>query len=375
MARSQTDGRVPKLALEGVAVLRGTMSVLEVEQLYVEPGEVLAVIGPNGAGKSTLLQVAALLLEPFRGEVRFDGATADHDRLGFRRRLAVAMQEAHLVHGSVLDNAALGLQLRSVSRKERQQRAMAWLRRFGVEGLAQRPTTRLSGGEAQRVSLARAFAIEPELLFLDEPFSGLDEATRHELLDDLQKTLSETGVTTVFVTHDRDEALRLADRVAVLIGGRVRQMGSAAEVFGTPADEEVAKFVGVETIVTGRIVSRDEGLATVAIGDQRITALAPIGETDFVRVCIRPEDVTLQAPMGEGSSSSARNVLWGTVTEVRYTGALARVVLDCGFRLVASVTQRSVEEMGLAQGVSVAAAIKATALHLLPAAHHESELE
>jgi len=356
----------PKLALRGVVVQRGGRDVLTVDALSVDGGEVLAVIGPNGAGKSTLLQVAALLLRPQRGEVRFDGAAVGADTLGLRRRLALAMQAPHLVQGSVLDNAALGLALRGVPARQRRERARAWLRRFGVEALAARAANRLSGGEAQRVSLARAFAVEPELLLLDEPFSGLDEATRGQLLDDLAGALQETGVTTVFVTHDRAEALRLADRVAVLIGGRLRQAGSAAAVFGAPVDEEVAAFVGVETIVAGRVVEVRDGLATIAVGGQRLTALAPPHAGENVRVCIRPEDVVIQLPKAEAPASSARNLLLGTVTEVRPRGPEARVVIDCGFALVATVTRLSVEEMGLAPGARVAASIKATALHLLP---------
>ena len=390
MALRRSSGQAPKLELRDVIVRRAGVEVLRVGELGVETGEVLAVIGPNGAGKSTLLQVAALVLRPSQGEVLFDGAPVGVDTLATRRRLAIALQAPHLIHASVLENAALGLRLRGVAAAERRRRALDWLRRFGVEALAARPATRLSGGEAQRVSLARAFAVAPELLLLDEPFSGLDEATRGGLLDDLAGVLGETGVTTVFVTHDRNEALRLADRVAVLIGGRLRQVGPAAAVFGAPADEEVAAFVGVETIVDGRVVEVRDGLATVAVGGQHLTALAPDHVTERVRVCIRPEDVVIQTPREDAPASSARNLLLGTVVEVRPRGAEARVVIDCGpstlrhgsgqasagqglstssgqgFRLVASVTRLSVEEMGLAPGARVAASIKATALHLLP---------
>jgi len=390
MALRRSSGQAPKLELRDVIVRRAGVEVLRVGELGVETGEVLAVIGPNGAGKSTLLQVAALVLRPSQGEVLFDGAPVGVDTLATRRRLAIALQAPHLIHASVLENAALGLRLRGVAAAERRRRALDWLRRFGVEALAARPATRLSGGEAQRVSLARAFAVAPELLLLDEPFSGLDEATRGGLLDDLAGVLGETGVTTVFVTHDRNEALRLADRVAVLIGARLRQVGPAAAVFGAPADEEVAAFVGVETIVDGRVVEVRDGLATVAVGGQTLTALAPDHMTERVRVCIRPEDVVIQTPREEAPASSARNLLLGTVVEVRPRGAEARVVIDCGpstlrhgsgqasagqglstssgqgFRLVASVTRLSVEEMGLAPGARVAASIKATALHLLP---------
>jgi len=352
------------LEAAGLSVERGGRVVATADAVAVGEGETLAVLGPNGAGKTSLLLALATLI-PSRGDLRHRGAPIA-DPIAFRRRSAVVFQRPLLLDRSVRDNAALGLEIRGVPLSERRVRALAALERFGVAQLADRSAVALSGGEAQRVSLARAFAVEPELLLLDEPFSGLDEATRGQLLDDLAGALQETGVTTVFVTHDRAEALRLADRVAVLIGGRLRQAGSAAVVFGAPVDEEVAAFVGVETIVAGRVVEVRDGLATVAVGGQRLTALAPPHAGENVRVCIRPEDVVIQLPKAEAPASSARNLLLGTVTEVRPRGPEARVVIDCGFALVATVTRLSVEEMGLAPGARVAASIKATALHLLP---------
>ncbi len=387
-----------KLELRDIVVRRGQTTTLTVERLNVEAGQVLAVLGPNGAGKTTLLQVAGLLLRPARGEVLLDGVPAGRDALALRRRIAVAMQDALLVEGSVLDNVALGLKLRGVAKREREERAGRWLRRFGIEGVASRPAGKLSGGEAQRASLARAFAVEPELLLLDEPFGGLDQPTRSALLDDLDSVLRETGVATIFVTHDRDEALRLADRVAVVLDGRLRQEGPAATVFGAPADEEVAAFVGVETIVPGRVLEVRDGLATVDVAGHAIFAVAATALPETVRVCLRPEDIVFQLPSGEARTGSARNLLPGIIREVRVLGPEARVVLDCapstgsrplhggpsageslmetgqgpstgsgqGFRLVGLVTKLSVEDLGLAPGVKVGASFKATAVHLLP---------
>ncbi|HXH21067.1 MAG TPA: ABC transporter ATP-binding protein [Dehalococcoidia bacterium] len=355
----------PKLELRDIAVVRAGSVVLDLDLLAVERGEVLAVVGPNGAGKTTLLQVAALLLAPTRGQVLIDGVAARPGDLALRRRVAVAMQDAMLVAGTVADNVALGLKLRGLPKAAREARARAWLRRFAIEELAGRRASRISGGEAQRASLARAFAIEPEVLFLDEPFGGLDEPTRLRLVDDLAAVVRETGVTTVFVTHDRDEALHLADRVAVILGGRLRQHGTPQEVFGAPVDEEVAAFIGVENILTGRLRSVEAGLAIVDVAGRTLAGVAPPDLTESVRVCLRPEAVTLQR--GEGiAGGSARNALAGTVSQVRPRGAEARVVVDCGFPLVVLVTRLSAEDMGLAPGVPVVATFKATAVHLLP---------
>jgi molybdopterin-binding protein len=355
-----------KVELKGISVRRDGRTVLEVGHLAIEAGEVLAILGPNGAGKSTLLQVAALLSRPRCGEVLFDGAPVKGDSLAVRRRLAVAMQDALLVEGSVLENVALGLKLRGAGRKARAQAARAWLARFGIGELADRPATRLSGGEAQRASLARAFAVQPDVLFLDEPFAGLDEPTRRALLDDLAAVVRETGVTTVFVTHDRDEALHLADRVGIVLGGRLRQIGPPAEVFGAPADEEVAAFIGVENVLAGTLLEDREGVALVDVGGHRVVAVSRPGLGRRVRVCLRPENVTLQRVSEGMVATSARNALAGTVVEVRWRGAEARVTVDCGFPLVTLLTRLSVEEMGLAPGSSVVASFKATAVHLLP---------
>jgi tungstate transport system ATP-binding protein len=356
----------PKLELRDISVRRGGRTVLEVDNLKLEAGEVLAVLGPNGAGKSTLLQVAALLLRPEQGEVLVDGVPARPGDLAQRRRMAVAMQDAMLIGGSVLDNVALGLKLRGVGRKDREARARRWLSRFGIEGLAQRTATKLSGGEGQRASLARAFALEPEVLLLDEPFGGLDEPTRIALLDDLASVIRTTGVTTVFVTHDRDEALHLAGRVAVVLGGRLRQTGTPQEVFGAPVDEDVAAFIGVENVLPGRVVSVQNGLATIDVCGRMLAGIASEVLGESVRVCLRPDAITLQ-PATEGTpQSSARNALSGVVQEVRPRGAEARVVVDCGFPLVVLVTRVSADEMGLEPGVPVVAAFKATAVHLLP---------
>lgn len=237
------------MASPGVAVLeareleveRAGRVVIRAERLAIGEGEILAVLGPNGSGKTSLLLGLATLLA-MRGELLHRGAPIA-DRVAFRRRIGVAFQRPLLLDRSVLDNAALGLELRGVPRAARNARALAALERLGVGGLAGRPAVALSGGEAQRVSLARAFAVGPEILFLDEPFSALDPPTREALIADLARVLGDERVTTVLVTHDRDEARSLADRIAIVIDGRVRQVDRTETVFGAPADEQVARFL------------------------------------------------------------------------------------------------------------------------------------
>jgi tungstate transport system ATP-binding protein len=339
-----------------------------VPALDVLAGEVLAVIGPNGSGKSTLLRVLGLLERPAHGEIRVAGRVVDaRDALAERRRMATVFQEALLADTTVAANVALGLGFRGVGAAETARRVERWLERFGIAALARRPARTLSGGEAQRVALARALVLEPDVLLLDEPFAGLDPLTRTAVLADLGAVLREDRVTTVLVTHDRGEALALADRVAVMMRGRIQQLAPAAEVFQAPVSEEVARFVGVETIVSGRVLERADGVTRVAVAGHTLEIAAPAPAGVPVRLAIRPEDVTLALPAERGGASSARNVLAGSIARITVTDAGARIVVDCGFPLIATVTPRSLAELGLAEGMTIAAVFKASAPHVIPA--------
>ncbi len=235
----------PALVLAGVEVRYGKRQALVVPELTVERGETLALMGPNGSGKTTLLHVAALLRRPDAGEVRIGDRRATRRATpGLRRRLALVMQAPLLFDVGVLANAASGLRFRGLGRRAAEARAGEWLERFGVGHLAGRNARELSGGEAQRVSLARAFAVEPELLLLDEPFSGLDAPTRAALVPELGQRLRETGTAALVVTHDRAEALALADRLGVLLAGRLVQIGDPNDLLARPATDDVAAVLG-----------------------------------------------------------------------------------------------------------------------------------
>lgn len=219
------------LEMRGLQVKRGGRLVLELDALAVDKGEVLAIIGPNGAGKSTLLLTLARLLKPERGEILFNGkpASAESD-LAYRRRLALVLQDPLLFDTSVYENVASGLHFRGWSKKEIQPKVETWLERLEIAHLAKRRANELSGGEGQRVSLARALVLEPELLLLDEPFGALDPPTRSRLLDDLGKILPESGTTTIFITHNLGEARKLAGRLAVIMAGRLQACGAPDEI-------------------------------------------------------------------------------------------------------------------------------------------------
>jgi molybdopterin-binding protein len=346
----------------GFAAYRGPRRVVEVERLAVDEGETLAILGPNGAGKTSLALALATLL-PSTGELRYRGEPI-RDRAAFRRRIGFVFQRPLLLDRSVRDNAALGLALRGVGAAQRARRAEQELERLGIAPLAGRPAGALSGGEAQRVSIARALAVDPEILFLDEPFSALDAPTREGLQADVARAVSGRGIASVLVTHDRDEALSLADRIAVVMAGRVRQVDEAERVFANPADPDVAAFVGVENVVPARVIAGSDELTTLRIGDRtvEVTAMPPDGD-DHALLCVRPDDVLISR---SEQATSARNALHSRIVRVEPLGRRVRLVLDAGFPLVAHVTRQSARELELEAGREVVASFKATVPHLLP---------
>jgi tungstate transport system ATP-binding protein len=360
-------GPTALLTIEDLLLRRGGVTVLDIPSLAIHSGQILALIGPNGAGKSTLLLTLACLLKPLQGRIIFGEREIDTRRgdVDYRRCVAMVFQEPLLFDATVFDNVASGLRIRGMGRAEIEKTVPGYLELFGIDRLARRSARKLSGGEAQRTSLARAFATKPRIVFLDEPFSSLDPPTREGLITDLERILRETHTTAVLATHDQTEALRLADRMAVMNGGRIAQIGPVAEVINRPADGFVASFVGVETVLPGRVLTTSDGVFVAAVEGGQIQAVGHVRTGEGVLCCIRPEHVTLStnAPPPE---SSARNVFHATIRKITPLGLFHRVHLDCGFDLVSYVTRQSIEELSLAEGTEVMVSFKATAVHVIP---------
>jgi tungstate transport system ATP-binding protein len=267
------------LGVRGLGVVRGGHLILAVENLEILAGQTLTVVGPNGAGKSTLLLALARLVHPERGSITFAGRPlARGGDLAYRRRIGLVLPAPLLLTTSVFDNVAAGLRFRGVAAAETRERVEQWLERLSISHLRNRPAGQLSTGEAQRVSLARAFVLDPDLLFLDEPFASLDPGTRAELTDDFDRLRRGISTTCVLVTHDLNEAMRLGDRMAVLLDGRIRQCDEPARVMGAPADEDVAAFVGTPAGIRGRVVAARDGLVVVDTGAQPEPDLAARAE-------------------------------------------------------------------------------------------------
>jgi len=358
------------LQMSDVVVRHGDRIVLQIDEFAIAFGEVVALVGPNGAGKTTLLHVAALLRHVDQGDVFIGGEQATRrSALVLRRRTALVFQDALLFDRSVMANAASGLRFRGVGRRDAEVRAMLWLDRFGVAHLAHRSARFLSGGEAQRVSLARAFAVGPKLLLLDEPFSALDSATRDQLIPELGLRLRETNTDAILVTHDLDEALAFADRLGVMLTGRLAQIGKPDAVIARPVTLEVARFLGIENLLPAHVVAVTSAAITVTTATTpSVTLRLSLPAHGIVRpasrgvLAIRAVDIDLR-PRGS-DLPTGWNALPGRIVAGRLTRLGHTIDVDCGIPLRVFDTKRS---FGRAYGAGqeIVVGIAPGAIHLI----------
>lgn len=345
--------------------LRNGQFELSIENLCIRAGETVALIGHNGAGKTTLLLALAGLIKPHKLHCIFEGHTITDFRQmsGLRKSITMLFQEPLLLNATVSENIALGLKMRKIPHNEIMRKVHESASMLGITHLLHRRAYTLSAGEARRVSLARALVLKPKLLLMDEPFSSLDNMARDSILEDFSNILNNTQCSVLFVSHDRDEALRLADRIVVLGNGRIIQEGTPTEIIDKPADEFTASFMGVETILTGKVVDVFEGGFFVDVAGKMIEVSGVSQVNDAVTIGIRPEHVVISH--GKKSSSSMRNSFEGRVVDITHAGSHVRISLDCGFKLIAFITPHSLQELKLTKGNAVTASFKATAIHVL----------
>ncbi|NLT66639.1 MAG: ABC transporter ATP-binding protein [Acidobacteria bacterium] len=361
------------LAAEDIRVELGGVAVLELPSFALHESEVLSVVGPNGSGKSTLLLTLACLLRPSAGHISYRGnVLVSHDAVfRFRRRISMVFQEPLLFDTTVYKNVASGLRIRGLSRNETRDRVAKYLKCFHCEHLAQRSARKLSGGESQRISLARAFAVEPEILLLDEPFSALDPPTRHSLMHDLEAMVRETKTTTIMVTHLESEALSMSSRILVLNEGRVVQTGTPSQVMSRPSNQFVARFVGMENILEGRVISRERDGLSVAVSGRVLHSAGDAQPDEIIECCIRPENVTIDNPDAAGAGNTNR--FSGTVTHIYSSGPFVKVSLDCGFHLTALVTREAFSDLRLSEGTQVSASFRPSSVHVIRRSKAELE--
>jgi molybdopterin-binding protein len=352
------------IRLAGVSLTVGAFALRDIN-LEIDKGEYFAILGPTGSGKTMLLETLAGLRRPSSGEIWIAG----EDVTGVppeRRHLGFMYQDYLLFpHLTVRSNITFGLRRNSPDRSDARVRDLVGLLKIGH--LLDRRVAGLSGGEQQRIALARALAPQPLVLLLDEPLSALDPQNRRAVRRELAALHTALGTTTVHVTHDFEEALVLADRIAVINEGRVVQVGPPEEVFRRPASPFVAQFVGAENLFHGEVslgqagapagpesggaVFRSRGLELSVIAEQEGPAYASI----------RPEEITVSR---EPPHSSAVNNLTGTIRNIEKTAAVVRLTVDAGVPFVVAITAQSFDSLQLGAGIPVYISFKATAIHI-----------
>ncbi len=292
--------------LQGVTKFYGETRALDIERLEIEEGEFFALVGPSGSGKTTLLRLIAGFAEPTSGTILIMGNSVQH-LPPYKRDIGMVFQNYALFpHMSVYGNIAFGLEVRHLSQSDTESRVKALLELVRLPGMQDRRPQQLSGGQQQRVALARALATRPQLLLLDEPLGALDKKLRTAMQVELRQIQREVGITTVFVTHDQEEALTLSDRIAVINEGRVVQLGPPDEVYERPATRFVADFLGQSNFLSGNILSHEAGRLSVrtptglevfARSDRKLPAKAT------VTLAVRPEKIRLSTGKAHGANA------------------------------------------------------------------------
>ena len=359
------------LTVERVAVDYGTLRVLQNVSLEVAPGEFVALLGSSGCGKTTLLRAISGFVKVASGRILLSGqdiTSAPPDK----REMAMVFQSYALwPHMTAAQNIGYGLKLRKVPRAEIRRRVHEMLALLGLEGFGERSVTKLSGGQRQRVALGRALAIGPQILLLDEPLSNLDARIRQSVRHEIKALQSQLGITAIHVTHDREEAMVMADRIAILDAGRVAQLGSPEEVYNRPVSPFVAAFMGADNEIRLR-VERHNGEIHVPASDHNEAAVLDVGESaneEGVHVVgsgfgdvvahFRGEAATLIAGDERPPGSL---VLRGCVRQMSYPGGIYRYAVEVGTRRFMVDDPRR-----LGEGESVGISLPAAALHLYPA--------
>ena len=314
----------------------GDVPVLKDLNLQVQPGELFALLGPSGSGKSSLLRILAGFAQPNAGRVLIDGEDVTQQP-AHRRKVGMVFQNYALwPHLSVADNVAFGLVEAGVHREQRRHRVEAILRLVGLQGFERRFPSTLSGGQQQRVALARSLVMEPRVLLLDEPFSNLDRQLRVQMRRDLRAIQQDFGITTVLVTHDQEEALTIADRVAVLDNGVLQQTGTSAALFDFPVNRFVASFVGTINMLAGDIQGATPEMVRFACAGLGVIAVPRTPQFGLglgpAVMTFRPHGVELR--VGDEQVDASRLWIDGQILGGEFIGEFSRYRVQCGERVL-----------------------------------------
>lgn len=327
--------------------------------LEIDKNEYFVILGPTGSGKTVLLELIAGLQKPDGGEI-FWGEKPITYLQPEERKIAMVYQDYQLFpHLNVRENILFGLKVRNCSKKDQEQALDKIVSLFGIEHLLLRSTENLSGGELQRVALARALITSPEILLLDEPLSALDPDTSEKFQEDLKRLHKELGTTTLHVTHDFNEALYLAERLAVMRCGRILQAGRPEIVFQKPESDFIARFTGGKNIFRGRVEKGHQGKVVRINSEVKIKVVTE--REGEVNLLIRPEDIIVSPKPLE---SSARNSLAGKLKFIQNRFSFVELKVDTGINLTVYITRQSLEEMKLREGSRVYLTFKASAVRV-----------
>ena len=327
--------------------------------LKIESGEYFVILGPTGAGKTLFLELIAGFHSPDSGRILIEGKDVTNLPPEKHDLVFVYQDYSLFPHMSVKRNIEFGMRMKKIKSQEKLLEAA---RDLGITNLLGRHPLTLSGGEKQRVALARALVTDPKTLLLDEPLSALDPRTQESARELLLALHKNKKLTVLHITHDQTEARIMADRIAIVMDGKLMQVGIPEEIFEKPAESRIASFVGFENMLKGKVISADNGLLRIETDSTVIEASGDIEVGEQVYAFLRPENIVLSKTSTE---SSARNSLQGTVADIWVLGALVRVKVDCGITLSALITRQSAEEMGILLGVPVYAQFKASSVHVL----------
>ncbi len=357
-----------EVELRGIQKRFGGVTAVASLDLRVEPGEFVALLGPSGCGKTTTLRIIAGLTGPDEGQVIVGGRLLNDVPVHHRGLGLVAQNYALFPHMTVLENVTFGLRMRRVAPAEIQRRAREALAMVQLTGLEDRYPRQLSGGQQQRVALARCLVVEPAVLLLDEPLGALDKKLREAMQVELKSLQRQVGITTIFVTHDQEEALTMSDRIAVMNHGRVQQFGAPHEIYEAPRNRFVAEFIGLCNFLEGRVVGREAGaviLRTDGGALLRATGDGPDAPAEGARVvaAVRPEKLTVR-PV----SPPAAQGLGARLEAIVYVGTAVHYHLRTatGERLIAYRQNDAAPPPGLAPGADVAVSWEAGAARILP---------
>ncbi len=321
------EGASPAVELRGVTLRYGLFTAVENVSLSIDKGSFVTLLGPSGCGKTTILRSLAGLVTPTSGEIHIAGRQVNDIPIHQRNIGLVFQNYALFPHKTIHDNVAFGLKYRDVPKSEIARKVKRALDIVRLPGVEKKVPSELSGGQQQRIALARAIVIEPDVLLLDEPLSALDANLREEMRTEIKTIQREVGITTLFVTHDQEEALAMSDRIVVMNQGVVEQEGTPEDVYNQPASRFVASFLGQSNLLEGVVKSIKNGEAKIALeGAADIEAAVPkaLKPGDDVTIVVRAQKILV------GHPTKGLNSIKGTVLTTAYLGGTASYVIEAG---------------------------------------------